>query len=146
MQLIFHLCILSVHSEFLKYIVTYDNLTILCLSYYSKIQHLKRYLNSMRFFKSSLLEFSSLFKYYSTNSNFNGHQFKFLLSLILLKFRYLLLAFYHIIFLLFLWSYWRTVWASPGKVPARYRLFKFMCFIYFIVKFINCRGRWIRKV
>ena len=36
--------------------------------------------------------------------------------------RYLLLVLYHIIFVLFLWSYWRTVWASPGPVPARFRL------------------------
>jgi len=36
--------------------------------------------------------------------------------------RYILLAFYHVIFFLFLWSYWRTVWTSPGKVPTRYRL------------------------
>jgi hypothetical protein len=36
--------------------------------------------------------------------------------------RYTLLVFYHVIFLLFLWSYWRTVWTSPGKVPPRYRL------------------------
>eukprot|EP00088_Acartia_fossae_P038600 TRINITY_DN4003_c0_g1_i2.p1 TRINITY_DN4003_c0_g1~~TRINITY_DN4003_c0_g1_i2.p1 ORF type:complete len:422 (-),score=97.95 TRINITY_DN4003_c0_g1_i2:275-1540(-) len=36
--------------------------------------------------------------------------------------RYILLILYHVIFLLFLWSYWRTVWTVPGKVPARYRL------------------------
>jgi len=36
--------------------------------------------------------------------------------------RYILLALYHVIFFLFLWSYWRTVWTSPGKVPSRYRL------------------------
>lgn len=36
--------------------------------------------------------------------------------------RYFLLAAYHIIFFLFLWSYWRTVWTVPGKVPHRYRL------------------------
>jgi len=36
--------------------------------------------------------------------------------------RYILLSLYHIIFLLFLWSYWKTVWTSPGVIPPRFKL------------------------
>jgi len=36
--------------------------------------------------------------------------------------RYLILVPYHIIFILFLWSYWKTIWTRPGAVPPRFRL------------------------
>jgi hypothetical protein len=36
--------------------------------------------------------------------------------------RYLLLVLYHILFILFLWAYWRTVWTNPGPVPSRFKL------------------------
>jgi len=36
--------------------------------------------------------------------------------------RYTLLILYHFLFLLFLWSYWRTIWTVPGKIPPKFRL------------------------
>ena len=35
--------------------------------------------------------------------------------------KYTLIVIFHVLFCLFLWSYWRTVWSHPGKVPQRFR-------------------------
>jgi len=36
--------------------------------------------------------------------------------------RTVLLCLYHVIFLVFLWSYWRTVWTNSGSVPKKFKL------------------------
>jgi len=36
--------------------------------------------------------------------------------------RSVLLCLYHLVFILFLWSYWRTVWTKSGSVPKKFRL------------------------
>ena len=36
--------------------------------------------------------------------------------------RGLLLCLFHVFFVLFVWSYWKTVFTPPGAVPKRYRV------------------------